>query len=78
MSPTNPPTPPLQTRPTGDRRHELERIKAGMWPADEPADVRQERIRQAVEALRNLKPWPLTPEEWKLIDQASVLDEDGE
>ena len=78
MSPTNPPTPPPQTHPTGERRPELERIKAAMWPPDEPQDVRQERIRMAIETLRSLEPWPLTPEEWKLIDRASVLDEDEE
>ena len=42
--------PPIQTRPTGDRREELERIKAAKWPKEGEA----ERIREALESLNNL------------------------
>jgi len=42
--------PRIQTRPTGDRRDELERIKAATWPEE----GKQERMRRALEALDNL------------------------
>lgn len=61
MSPSNPSNPTPQTHPTGERRAELERIKAAMWPPDEPEEVRKERIRQAVEALESLPKWDIDP-----------------
>jgi hypothetical protein len=67
MSPTNPPNPAQQTKPTGDRRDELERIKAQMWPPDEPEELRQERIRKALEALRSLPKWDVDPQVLKEI-----------
>jgi hypothetical protein len=42
--------PPIQTHPTGDRREELERIKAATWPEE----GKEDRIRRALEALDNL------------------------
>lgn len=80
MSPSNPSNPTPQTHPTGERRAELERIKAAMWPPDEPEEVRKERIRQAVEALESLPKWDfpvqLSAEDWKMIAESSALDED--
>jgi hypothetical protein len=81
MSPTNPPTPPPQTHPTGERRAELERIKAAVWPPDEPPEVRQERIRRNLEALDSLPKWEfpveLDAETWKWIAESpDVYDED--
>jgi hypothetical protein len=74
------PTPPAhQTHPTGDRRDELERIKAAVWPADEPEDSRKERTRLAVEAIRRLKPPPydFDTQMWKHIAESpDVYDEE--
>ena len=53
MSPTNPPTPPPQTHPTGERRAELERIKAQVWPPDENSEARQARIARNLDAWQN-------------------------
>ena len=50
--------PPIQTRPTGDRREELERIKAATWPEE----GKEERIRRALEALDNLPTLDIDPE----------------
>ena len=50
--------PPIQTHPTGDRREELERIKAAKWPKE----GEEERIRQALESLKNLPRINLDPE----------------
>jgi hypothetical protein len=58
MSPTNPPNPAQQTKPTGDRREELERIKAATWPPDEPAEVRAERIARNLAAFDARPKWP--------------------
>jgi hypothetical protein len=74
-------TPIQQNRPTADRRDELERIKAATWPPDEPEEVRNERIRQAVEAIQSLTPWnfpvPLDSKTWKFIAESpEVYDED--
>jgi hypothetical protein len=79
MSPTNPPNPASQTHPTGERRAELERIKAVMWPPDESPEARQERIARNLAEWDSLEPpnYVLSAEDWKLIDQASLLDEDG-
>lgn len=81
MSLTDGPNPIPQTHPTGERRAELERIRDAVWPPNEPADARKARIARnlaALDELRNLPKIELTPEQWKMIDQASVLDEDEE
>ena len=78
MSPTNPPTPPPQPHPTGERRAELERIKAALWPADEPESVRQERIRQSLAAVDNLQAptYHLDAATWKYIAESPGVYED--
>lgn len=80
MSPTNPPTPPLQIPPAGDRRAELERIKAALWPPDEADDVRRERIRRSLEAINSLKPpaYHLDAATWKYIAESPGVYEDEE
>ena len=81
MSLTDEPNPIPQTHPTGERRAELERIRDAVWPPNEPPDARKARIARnlaALDELRNLPSFQLTPEQWKMIDQASVLDEDEE
>jgi hypothetical protein len=79
MSPTNPPTPP-QIPPIGDRRAELDRIKAALWPSDEPDDVRQERIRRSLEAINSLKrpAYHLDAATWKYIAESPGVYEDEE
>ena len=60
--------PPIQTKPTGDRREELERIKAATWPEE----GKQERIRRALRAIDELRPppWSFDPETWKHIAES--------
>lgn len=55
MSPANPPNSVPQTKPTGDRRDELERIKAQVWPPNESPEARQART------ARNLATWQNRP-----------------
>lgn len=76
MTPTNPPNPAQQTKPTGDRREELERIKAATWPLDEPEEVRQVKIREALAAFDARPKWePLDPEMLKwLAEDPDVSD----
>ena len=76
-------TPPtnIQTRPTGDRRDELERIKAAMWPPDETEEQRRERIRRNLAALDSLPRWDFPVKfdatTWKYIAESpEVYDED--
>jgi hypothetical protein len=78
MSLTDEPNPVRQVHPTGERRAEAERIRDAVWPPDESPEARQARIERNLAALRSLEPWPLGPADWKLIDQASVFDEDEE
>ena len=61
-------TNPIQTRPTGDRREELERIKAAIWPEA----GKQERIVRVVRAIDELKPpaYQLDAQTWKFIAQS--------
>ena len=60
--------PPIQTRPTGDRREELERIKAATWPEQ----GKEEQIARAVRAIDELKPPPyeLDAQTWKFIAES--------
>jgi hypothetical protein len=79
MSLTDESHPLSRTHPTGERRAELERIKAAMWPPNEPQAERQARIAKALaalDALKELRPFNLTPEQWAEIDRSSVLVED--
>ena len=78
MSLTDEPDPLHQTHPTGERRAEAERIRDAVWPPNESPEARQARIERNLAALRSFEPWPLSPEDWKLIDQASALYEDPE
>jgi len=81
MSLTSQPSSPPQAHPTGERRAELERIRDALWPPSESADARKARIARNLAALDQLRSLPkieLTAEQWKIIDQASVLDEDEE
>jgi hypothetical protein len=65
--------PPIQTRPTGDRREELERIKAATWPEE----GKEERIRRALETLDNLPKWdyPIDHETLKWIVESPDLED---
>jgi hypothetical protein len=60
--------PPIQTKPTGDRREELERIKAATWPEE----GKEERIRRALSAIDSLRPppWDFDAETWKCIAES--------
>jgi hypothetical protein len=78
-------TPKPQTddraRPTADRREELERIKAAMWPADEPRALREQRIREAVAATESLSRWEfpvaLDAETWYFIAESPDVYDDN-
>jgi hypothetical protein len=73
------PTPPhLQSRPTGDRRAELERIKVAMWPPDEPEEQRRERIARNVAAIEGLQrpDYSFEAETWKYIAESPGVYED--
>lgn len=79
MSLTDETHPLPRTHPTGERRAELERIKAAVWPPNEPEEERQARIAKnlaALDALKALPPFNLTPQQWAEIDRSSILDED--
>jgi hypothetical protein len=66
MSPANPPNPAQQTKPTGDRRAELERIRDATWPPDESPEGRQARIARNLTAWNNRPKWHVDP---KLVRQ---------
>ena len=69
MSPTNPVNPAPQTRPTGDRRAELERIRDAVWPPNESEEARKARIARNLAALAARPKWesPLDTETIKWL-----------
>jgi hypothetical protein len=71
-------TPPanIQTRPTGDRRYELERIKAATWP-EQGKDEQIARAVAAIDGLR-LPAYYLDPETWKYIAESPGVYDDDE
>jgi hypothetical protein len=62
--------PPIQTHPTGERRKDLERIKAATWPEE----GKEERIRRALEALDNLPKLDIDPEVLRQIVEDPDLE----
>ena len=78
----NPAAATVQARPSGDRRDELERIKAAKWPANESADDRKQRIAGDLAEWRNRPAWnflvPLDAETIRYIAESPGVYEDQE
>ena len=49
-----------------------------MWPADEPADVRADRVRRALEAVARMKrpAYDFDAQTWKYIAESSEVYDD--
>jgi hypothetical protein len=67
MSLTDGPDPIRQTRPTGERRAELERIRDAVWPPNESAEERQARIARNRAAWENRPKLDIDPRVLKAI-----------
>jgi len=74
MSLTDEPDPLHETRPSGDRRAELERIRDAVWPPNEPPAERQARIARNVAAWENRPKLGIDP----AILKAILEDPDNE
>jgi hypothetical protein len=75
MGMTDDPSSIQQMHPTGERRAELERIKAATWPPDEPEEVRRERIRAALEAFNARPRMDVDPQTLKWIMEGTDAED---